>query len=150
MTFMLSVTDELKSVGLVYTMLRKCFGDDFDGKAVIPQIAFSTDFKVGVNDSSVDRNEFYLSRMPSLNFPTMLVNNCKATGKIVHVSRSNRSIRYPKSTRIRLRITVVTLHAVVVVVVAAMVMVSTNRDEVALVPVEIETQDDRVSSDHRF
>lgn len=43
---MLSVTDELKSVGLVYTMLKKCFGDDFDGKAVIPQIAFSKDFKV--------------------------------------------------------------------------------------------------------
>ena len=43
---MLSVNDELQGAGLVYTMLRKCFGDDFDGKATIPQVAFSKDFKV--------------------------------------------------------------------------------------------------------
>lgn len=56
-TYMLSVNDELKGVGLVYTMLRKCFGDDFDGKAVIPQVAFSKDFKSAVFELPSDLDE---------------------------------------------------------------------------------------------
>ena len=43
---MLSVNDEFKGIGLVFTMLRKCFGDDFDAKGAVAQIAFTKDFKV--------------------------------------------------------------------------------------------------------
>ena len=45
---MLTVHDELKGAGLVYTMLRKCFGDDFDAKNTCSQIAFTKDYKVRV------------------------------------------------------------------------------------------------------
>jgi hypothetical protein len=44
---MLTVTDELKGVGLVFTMLKKCFGEDFDAKGNCSQVAFTTDYKVG-------------------------------------------------------------------------------------------------------
>jgi hypothetical protein len=30
-------------------MLRKCLGDDFDAKGNVPQIAFTKDFKVCMN-----------------------------------------------------------------------------------------------------
>lgn len=43
---MLTVTDELKGPGLVYTMLRKCFGDDFDAKANCSRVGFTKDRKV--------------------------------------------------------------------------------------------------------
>lgn len=46
---MLSVTDEFKGAGLVFTMLRKCFGEDFDAKRNCSQVAFTKDYKVCVN-----------------------------------------------------------------------------------------------------
>jgi hypothetical protein len=43
---MLTVTDELKGPGLVFTMLKKCFGEDFDAKGNCSQIAFTKDYRV--------------------------------------------------------------------------------------------------------
>ena len=43
---MLTVTYELKGVGLVFTMLRKCFGEDFDAKGNCSQVAFTKDYRV--------------------------------------------------------------------------------------------------------
>ena len=44
---MLTVTDELKGAGLVFTMLKKCFGEDFDAKGNCSQVAFTKDYRVG-------------------------------------------------------------------------------------------------------
>jgi len=49
-TYMLSVTDELKGPGLVFTMLRKCFGEDFDAKGNCSQVAFTKDYRNAVFD----------------------------------------------------------------------------------------------------
>ena len=43
---MFTVTDEMKGPGLVFLMLKKCLGDDFDAKANCSQIAFTKDYKV--------------------------------------------------------------------------------------------------------
>ena len=43
---MLTVTDEFKGPGLVFTMLCKCFGEDFDARGKCSQIAFTRDRKV--------------------------------------------------------------------------------------------------------
>ena len=48
---MLTVQDELRGVGIVFSMLRKCFGDDFDGKATCAKVAFTKDYKVSVHRS---------------------------------------------------------------------------------------------------
>ena len=45
---MLTVTDELKGVGLVFTMLKKCFGEDFDAKGNCSQVAFTKYYRVCV------------------------------------------------------------------------------------------------------
>ncbi|CAF4422760.1 unnamed protein product, partial [Adineta steineri] len=49
-TYKLSTNDEIKSVGFVFTMLRKSFGDDFDAKGNVPQIAFTKDFRSAIFD----------------------------------------------------------------------------------------------------
>ncbi|CAF3338707.1 unnamed protein product [Rotaria sp. Silwood1] len=49
-TYQLTTCDEIKSVGFVFTMLRKCFGDDFDAKGTVAQIAFTKDFTSAVFD----------------------------------------------------------------------------------------------------
>ena len=45
---MLTAQDELRGAGFVFTMLRKCFGEDFDGKATCAKVAFTKDFRVSV------------------------------------------------------------------------------------------------------
>jgi len=49
-TYKLTVNDELKGVGLVFTMLRKCLGDDFDAKGACAQISFTKDYKSALFD----------------------------------------------------------------------------------------------------
>ncbi|CAF0765287.1 unnamed protein product [Adineta ricciae] len=49
-TYQLSTNDEIKGVGFVFTMLRKSFGDDFDAKGSVPQIAFTKDYKCAIFD----------------------------------------------------------------------------------------------------
>jgi len=49
---MLTVTDELKGPGLVFTMLRKCFGEDFDARGKCSQIAFTKDYRVCIDIKS--------------------------------------------------------------------------------------------------
>ena len=63
-TYMLTVHDELKGAGLVYTMLRKCFGDDFDAKNNCSRIAFTKDYKV-----RVDARVWVMGRPPYLSSP---------------------------------------------------------------------------------
>ncbi len=48
---MLTVTDEFKGPGLVFTMLKKCFGEDFDAKGNCSQVAFTKDYRVSINRS---------------------------------------------------------------------------------------------------
>lgn len=43
---MLTVTEDFRGPGLVFIMLKKCFGDDFDSKGKCSQIAFTPDHKV--------------------------------------------------------------------------------------------------------
>ncbi len=45
-TYMLSVTDDFRGPGLVFTMLKKCFGEDFDAKGNCSQVAFTKDYRV--------------------------------------------------------------------------------------------------------
>jgi len=54
---MLSVTDELKGPGLVFTMLRKCFGEDFDAKGNCSQVAFTRDYRNAVFDIPSELDE---------------------------------------------------------------------------------------------
>ena len=54
---MLTVTDELKGVGLVFTMLRKCFGEDFDAKSNCSQVAFTKDYRVRATVTGPARDE---------------------------------------------------------------------------------------------
>jgi len=49
-TYMFTVTDEMKGPGLVFLMLKKCLGDDFDAKANCSTIAFTKDYKSAVFD----------------------------------------------------------------------------------------------------
>ncbi|CAF2841243.1 unnamed protein product [Rotaria sp. Silwood2] len=56
-TYMLSVTDELKGAGLVFTMLRKCFGEDFDAKGNCSQVAFTKDYRNAVFDIPSELDE---------------------------------------------------------------------------------------------
>lgn len=43
---MLTVTDEMKGPGLVFTLLRRCFGEDFDATGKCSRVAFTEDYKV--------------------------------------------------------------------------------------------------------
>ena len=83
---MLTVTDEFKGPGLVFTMLRKCFGEDFDAKGKCSQIAFTRDNKVCMKyhrlDMSLDA-VLSLCRVPYSIFRVNLTNNCEVIGKIV-------------------------------------------------------------------
>jgi len=45
---MLTVTDELRGPGLVFTMLNKVFGDDFDARGKCSTVAFTKDYKVSL------------------------------------------------------------------------------------------------------
>ncbi|CAF0850614.1 unnamed protein product [Rotaria sp. Silwood1] len=56
-TYMLSVTDEFKGPGLVFTMLRKCFGEDFDAKGNCSQVAFTKDYRNAVFDIPSELDE---------------------------------------------------------------------------------------------
>jgi len=56
-TYMLSVTDDMKGPGLVFTMLRKCFGEDFDAKGICSQVAFTKDYKSAVFDIPSELDE---------------------------------------------------------------------------------------------
>ncbi|CAF0929234.1 unnamed protein product [Rotaria sordida] len=56
-TYQLTANDEIKSVGFVFTMLRKCFGDDFDAKGTIAQVAFTKDFKSAIFDLPSELDE---------------------------------------------------------------------------------------------
>jgi hypothetical protein len=56
---MLSVTDEFKGPGLVFTMLKKCFGDDFDAKANCSQVAFTKDYRVGMKMKELFVENFF-------------------------------------------------------------------------------------------
>jgi hypothetical protein len=51
---MLSVTDDFRGPGLVFTMLKKCFGEDFDAKGICSQVAFTKDYRVYIYR---DKNE---------------------------------------------------------------------------------------------
>jgi len=54
---MLSVTDELRGPGLVYTMLKKSFGEDFDAKGNCSQVAFTKDYRNAVFDIPSELDE---------------------------------------------------------------------------------------------
>ncbi|CAF0956058.1 unnamed protein product, partial [Adineta ricciae] len=56
-TYMLTVTDELKGPGLVFVMLRKCFGEDFDAKGKCSQVAFTPDYRSAVFDIPSELDE---------------------------------------------------------------------------------------------
>ncbi|CAF0750993.1 unnamed protein product [Adineta steineri] len=56
-TYMFSVTDEMKGAGLVFTMLRKVFGEDFDAKGKCSQIGFTKDYKSAVFDIPSELDE---------------------------------------------------------------------------------------------
>jgi len=56
-TYHLTTNEEIKSVGFVFTILRKCFGDDFDAKGAVPQVAFTKDFKTAVFDLPSEHDE---------------------------------------------------------------------------------------------
>lgn len=56
-TYMLTVTDELKGPGLVFMLLRKCFGEDFDAPAQCSRVAFTEDYKSAVFDISSELDE---------------------------------------------------------------------------------------------
>ncbi|CAF1932043.1 unnamed protein product [Rotaria magnacalcarata] len=56
-TYQLTSSEEIKSVGFVFTMLRKCFGDDFDAKGTISQVAFTKDFLSAVFDLPSELDE---------------------------------------------------------------------------------------------
>ncbi|CAF0793439.1 unnamed protein product [Rotaria sordida] len=56
-TYMLSVTDEFKGPGLVFTMLRKCFGEDFDARGNCSKVAFTIDYKNAVFDIPSELDE---------------------------------------------------------------------------------------------
>ena len=43
---MLSVQDELKGIGIVFSILRRCFGEEFDAKGTCSKIAITKDRKV--------------------------------------------------------------------------------------------------------
>lgn len=49
-TYRLTTNEEIKSVGFVYAIIRKCLGDTFDAKSSIPQVAFTKDFTSAVFD----------------------------------------------------------------------------------------------------
>lgn len=49
-TYILTTNEEIKSVGFVFTILRKVFGDDFDAKSTISQVAFTKDYTVCLNE----------------------------------------------------------------------------------------------------
>lgn len=85
---MLSVTDELKGPGLVFTMLRKCFGEDFDAKRNCSQVAFTKDYRVCRDEMESKREKtLYASkiliRMQYLIYQVNLMKNYKAIGKTV-------------------------------------------------------------------
>ncbi|UJR23425.1 hypothetical protein I4U23_026430 [Adineta vaga] len=56
-TYILTVTDELKGPGLVFTMLRKVFGEDFDAKGKCSQVAFTPDYRSAVFDIPSELDE---------------------------------------------------------------------------------------------
>jgi len=56
-TYQITTNEEIKSVGFVFTLLRKCFGDDFDAKGTVPQIAFTKDFTSAVFDLPSELDE---------------------------------------------------------------------------------------------
>ncbi|CAF2874078.1 unnamed protein product [Rotaria sp. Silwood2] len=56
-TYQLTTNDEIKSIGLVFTMLRKCLGDDFDAKGSVAQIAFTKDFRCAIFDFPSELDE---------------------------------------------------------------------------------------------
>jgi len=49
-TYQLTTNEEIKSVGFVFTILRKCLGDDFDAKSAVSKVGFTKDFTTAVFD----------------------------------------------------------------------------------------------------
>jgi len=80
---MLSVTDELKGPGLVFTMLRKCFGEDFDARGKCSQIAFTKDYRVCIDITSKCKWNKCLIRVLYSIYQVNLMKNYKVIGKIV-------------------------------------------------------------------
>lgn len=56
-TYMLTVTDEMKGPGLVFTLLRRCFGEDFDATGKCSRVAFTEDYKSAVFDFPSELDE---------------------------------------------------------------------------------------------
>lgn len=56
-TYMLTVTDDLKGPGLVFTMLKKVFGEDFDARGKCSTVAFTPDYKSAVFDIPSELDE---------------------------------------------------------------------------------------------
>jgi len=54
---MMTVHDQFQGVGLVYTTLKRTFGDDFDAKANCSQIAFTKDYKSAIFDLPCELDE---------------------------------------------------------------------------------------------
>jgi len=54
---MMTVHDQFQGVGLVYTTLKRTFGDDFDAKANCSQIAFTKDYKSAIFDLPSELDE---------------------------------------------------------------------------------------------
>jgi len=56
-TYQLTTNEEIKSVGFVYAIIRKCLGDTFDAKSSVPQVAFTKDFTSAVFDLPSEHDE---------------------------------------------------------------------------------------------
>jgi len=56
-TYQITAGEEINGVGFVFKMLRNCFGEDFDAKATVSQIAFTKDFKSAVFDLPSELDE---------------------------------------------------------------------------------------------
>ena len=78
---MLSVTDEFKGPGLVFTMLKKCFGEDFDARGKCSQVAFTKDYKVGMKIKELFAEDSFFRVLFSI-FRVNWMKNYKIIGKI--------------------------------------------------------------------
>jgi len=56
-TYQLTTNEEIKSVGFVFAILRKCLGDEFDAKSSCAKIAFTKDFTSAVFDLPSEHDE---------------------------------------------------------------------------------------------
>jgi hypothetical protein len=131
---MLTVTDELKGVGLVFTMLKKCFGEDFDAKGNCSQVAFTKNFRVCI-DLLKKINLRFLNRVRYLIYQVNSMNDYKVIGKIVQ------EFKWDRLTNYRNLMKRLWAAAVAVVVVEAFHVVAMDQHVVVV----IAALDDRVS-----